>query len=332
MKNILIIHTGGTFGMSPVLPSMTLKPGNIRAEIKKHLPVLKDIADIHVHIPFNLDSSDINPDGWSKMHSIIQRSMDRYDGFVIIHGTDTLVYSASALSYLLNGLRKPVILTGSQRPLSAVRSDARTNLINAVELATFPIPEVAICFGNKLLRGNRTKKLSMESYSGFESPNYPELASIGLNIQLHPQNFLNWKKRRTLQPLFDARIIVIQVYPGLDPALFRDWTGRRVRAIVLLGFGVGNLPNQRREWLEFIARALGQGQMVFIGSQSVHGQVNLQLYDFGKQAERMGCISLQDMTMEAALVKLMLLLGNFRETRSVKKYFGLSLAGELGEV
>ena len=331
MKNILIIHTGGTFGMSPALPSMTLKPGNIRADIEKHLPTLKDIANIHITIPFNLDSSDISPADWLKIFSIIKREKDHYDGFVIIHGTDTLVYTASALSYLLVGYRKPVILTGSQRPLSAIRSDARSNLINAVELATHPIPEVAICFGNKLLRGNRTKKLSMESYTGFESPNYPELASVGLNIQLHPHNFLNSKQRPVLKPVFDASIIVIQVYPGLDPALYRYIIDTPIKAILLLGFGVGNLPNLKQEWIRFIAQAQHKGKLVCMGSQSIHGQVDLQIYGFSKQAEKMGCLSLQDMTIEAALVKLMFLVGNFDDIPTIKKYFRLSLAGEVGE-
>ncbi len=331
MKNILIIHTGGTFGMTPVLPSMTLKPGNIKADIEKYLPLLKDIAHIHFKIPFNLDSSNISPDEWLKIFSIIKIEQDHYDGFVIIHGTDTLVYTAAALSYLLIGLRKPIILTGAQRPLSAIRSDARGNLINAVELATHPIPEVAICFGNKLLRGNRTKKLSMESYAGFESPNYPELASIGLNIQLHPHNFLNSKQRSLLKPVFDSGLMVIQIYPGLEPELYGFVFKTAVRAILLLGYGVGNLPNPRPNWLKFITALLAAGKLVFIGSQSVHGQVDMHLYEFGKQAEKLGCISLQDMTTEAALVKLMLLLGNFNDPHLIKKYFSLALAGELGE-
>jgi L-asparaginase len=331
MKNILIIHTGGTFGMTPVLPSMTLRPGNLKADIEKYLPLLKDIAHIHFNIPFNLDSSNISPAEWLKIFSIIKIEKEHYDGFVIIHGTDTLVYTAAALSYLLIGLSKPIILTGAQRPLSAIRSDARGNLINAVELATHPIPEVAICFGNKLLRGNRTKKLSMESYAGFESPNYPELASIGLNIQLHPHNFLRTKQRSLLKPVFDSGLMVIQIYPGLEPDLYRFVFNSGVRAVLLLGYGVGNLPNLKPNWLKFIAGLLETGKLVFIGSQSVHGQVDMHLYEFGKQAEKLGCISLQDMTTEAALVKLMLLLGNFDDPRMIKKYFSLPLAGELGE-
>ena len=329
MKNILLIHTGGTFGMSPVLPSMTLKPGNIRTDIEKHLPMLKDIAHIHIQIPFNLDSSNISPADWLKIYSVIKREIDHYDGFVIIHGTDTLVYTATALSYLLLGMGKPIILTGSQRPLSVLRSDARSNLINAVELATHPIPEVAICFGNKLLRGNRTKKLSIESFEGFESPNYPELASIGLNIQLHPQNFLNSKHRLVFKPVFDCGIAIIQVFPGLEPHLFDYLFKTPVKAILILGYGVGNLPNLKPGWVEYIIRAVQHNKTVFIGSQSVHGRVDLNIYDFGKQAIQAGVIPLQDITVEAALVKLMLLFGNFDDPETVKKYFNISLAGEL---
>jgi L-asparaginase len=329
MKTILLIHTGGTFGMSPVLPSMALKPGNIRADIEKHLPALNDIARIHIQIPFNLDSSDISPVEWLKIYSLIKREKDHYDGFVIIHGTDTLVYTATALSFLLAGLGKPVILTGSQRPLAVIRSDARSNLINAVELATHPIPEVAICFGTKLMRGNRTKKLSIESFEGFESPNYPVLASIGLNLQLHPQNFLYLKHRQVFKPVFDLNLALIQVFPGLEPFPFERLVDSPVRAVLILGFGVGNLPNLKPAWIGFIRRMAESGKMVCLGSQSVHGKVDLDIYDFGKQAVRAGAVSSQDMTTEATLVKLMLLLGNFRDLPSVKKYFGISLAGEL---
>ena len=221
MKKILIIHTGGTFGMSPADPEKKLRPGNLQADIEKHLPALNKLARIHFEIPFNLDSSDIGPVEWIRIHDIIRTGADLYDGFVLIHGTDTLVYTAAALSFMLADLVKPVVLTGSQRPLSAIRSDARSNLVNAVELATMSIPEVCICFDNKLYRGNRTKKISIESYQGFASPNYPLLASVGLKIHLRPENFLNIENPAILRPVFDTRIGFAHLFPGADPEIYR---------------------------------------------------------------------------------------------------------------
>jgi L-asparaginase/Glu-tRNA(Gln) amidotransferase subunit D len=157
------------------------------------------------------------------------------------------------------------------------------------------------------------------------------LASIGLNIQLHPHNFLKAKQKQVFKPVFDSALIVIQIYPGLEPEIYRFILTTSVRAVLLLGYGVGNLPNLKPNWLNFIAALGSAGKLVFIGSQSVHGQVDMHLYEFGKQAEKLGCISLQDMTTEAALVKIMLLLGNFADTQSIRKYFSSPIAGEVGE-
>ena len=185
MKCVLIIHTGGTFGMTPMEPEQTLKPGNIEEQIDVYIPRIREKVDISIKIPFNLDSSNIGPVEWRILYTLISEEVENYDGVVIIHGTDTLVYTAAALSFFLLDLKKPVILTGSQRPLSALRTDARGNLINSVELATYDIPEVLICFGDRLFRGNRTKKMSIESFQSFESPNFPPLANIGLNVNIN---------------------------------------------------------------------------------------------------------------------------------------------------
>jgi len=328
MKNILIIHTGGTFGMSPIEPTKTLKPGNIQSDIEKYLPEVHRIANLEIQIPFNKDSTNIGPHDWKLLFSILKREMNNYDGFVIIHGTDTLVYTASALSFLLGDLQKPLILTGSQRPLSSIRSDAKSNLINALELATMDIPEVAICFGNNLFRGNRTKKISIESYHGFESPNYPPLATIGLNIHLKKQNILKDRININLQPEFDPSAVVIHVTPGLNPQQYLPMIAGNTRVFILSGFGAGNLPNMEQNWIEFISKAADKNKLVFIGSQSPHGQVDLELYDSGILAKNAGALSLDDMTIESALVKSMLLLANFEDPNIIKKYFEQPLAGE----
>jgi L-asparaginase len=331
MKKILIIHTGGTFGMIPMEPSKTLKPGNLQASIEQHLPQVSEIASLEVRVAFNLDSSNIGPQQWKIIYQIIRQEMDNYDGFVVIHGTDTIVYTAAVLSYLLHDLKKSVILTGSQRPLSAIRSDARGNLINAVELATYQIPEVAICFGNHLLRGNRTKKMSIENYSSFESPNYAPLANIGLNIHLNRKYFLKRGERVALQPEFNPGVAAIHIFPGLNPEHFRPMLSPGISVLYLIAFGAGNLPALDSNWLRYIDEAVTAGKTVVIGSQSPHGTIDLDLYACGKSALEAGAIGAGDMTIEAALIKLMVLSGNFSDKNETEQWFTRSLAGELTE-
>jgi len=329
MKDVLIIHTGGTFGMTPVDPDQTLEPGNIEESLDRYVPSIHKLANISVNIPFNLDSSNIGPAEWKIIYKIITDEMNSYDGFVIIHGTDTLVYTAAALSFLFPELQKPIIMTGSQRPLSALRSDARGNLIDSIELSTYNIPEVSICFGNKLFRGNRTKKTSIESFQSFESPNFPPLATIGLNITINVQNYQKKKKNIGLVPQFDPGIHSIKIFPGLNPKLYLKIFEKSANGIILEGLGAGNLPALTDDWITFISRLKENNTLVFMTSQSFHGKVNLQLYDCGRQAETAGAVSLGDMTGEAALVKLMLLQANFKDPQKVEKLMQTSLAGEI---
>jgi len=331
MNKVLIIHTGGTFGMSPADPAKTLRPGNLEAAIEKHLPALNSIAQIDIRIPFNLDSSNIGPEQWLEMHRIVAENEAEYDGFVLIHGTDTLVYTAAALSYTLADFKKPVILTGSQRPLSAIRSDARSNLINAVELATMPIPEVAICFDNKLYRGNRTKKISIESYQGFESPNYPLLATIGLKIHLRPENFFTKRTPVKFKPIFDLEVSIIHLFPGIKTKMFQYLLEKPIRSLIIAGFGSGNFPMYDNQWNSFITECIASGKLVCITSQSPHGRIDLNLYEIGKQALNAGAVGLDDMTLEASIVKLMLLQGNYDDPQKIKSLLGVSIAGEVTE-
>ncbi len=331
MKRVLIIHTGGTFGMTPMEPEKTLKPGNIEKQIDTYIPRIREIADIAINIPFNLDSSNIGPGEWRILFTIIREEIDSYDGIVIIHGTDTLVYTASALSFLLLDLDKPVILTGSQRLLSDLRTDARNNLINSVELATYDIPEVLICFGNRLFRGNRTKKMSIESFQSFDSPNYPPLANIGLNVNVNTRFIIQEKSDLSLQPDFSQNILSLGVYPGLNPDTYNKLLTDTIRAIVIEGFGSGNLPATGSDWIKFISAAVDKNILVYLGSQSPHGITDLNVYACGRQAQDVGALSLGDMTTEAALVKLMLLLGNRDEMDTVRRLMDRSLAGELSD-
>jgi len=331
MKNILLLHTGGTFGMSPIEPSKTLRPGNIQGDIEKYLPDIKHVANLDIQVPFNKDSSDIGPPEWKVLADLIQINAEKYDGFVIIHGTDTIVYTAAALSFLLDIRRKPVILTGSQRPLSSIRSDARGNLINSIELATFEIPEVGVCFGNKLFRGNRTKKISIESYQSFDSPNYPPLAHIGLKIQLSKNNFRTDSRSEIFNALFDNQFTIITVYPGLNPQFYEYLFRSKNKSVILEAYGAGNLPVTEPNWIPFIAELKRSGKSVYIISQSAHGRVDLELYECGRQALDAGIVSLRDMTLETAIVKLMILQANEKEQNKIENMMTYSYAGEITE-
>lgn len=328
MKNILIIHTGGTFGMNPMKPDKTLQPGELESIFEKYLPMLNKIANIEVKIPFNLDSSDIGPVEWEKTYEIVYDNKDNFDGFVVIHGTDTLVYNSTALSFLLSDFNKPVIFTGSQRPLSEIRTDAASNLINSVELATKEINEVGICFGSNLFRANRTKKVSIESYHGFESPNCQPLATIGLNIKINNNLILQKQSTIHLKPIFNSKILNIRVYPGLMPDYYHEVINN-IKAIIIEGFGAGNFPAADKKWVNFINKCIDKNILVIMGSQALHGKVDLELYKSAKEAKQSGAISLKDMTFEAALVKLMVLFGNYSDIEKIKEFFNSSLAGEV---
>lgn len=329
MKNILVIHTGGTFGMNPMKPDKTLKPGELENIFEKYLPKLNSIANIEVKIPFNLDSSDIGPEEWKKTYEMVNQNKENFDGFVIIHGTDTLVYNATALSYLLTDFYKPVIFTGSQRPLSELRTDAASNLINSIELATNNIEEVGICFGSNLFRANRTKKVSIESYHGFESPNCQPLATIGLNISLNKNLLLQKQADIDLKPTFNSNILHIRIFPGLDANIMNSLINEGIKAVIIEAFGAGNYPSQSSAWINFIRGCIDSGKLVVIGSQSTHGKVDLELYSSAKEAYKAGAVSMQDMTFEAALVKLMILFGNYSDPEIVKSILNSSIAGEV---
>ncbi len=330
MKKILVLHTGGTFGMMPMEPDQILAPGNLQHELLKRVPEIVQIAEITVQIPFNEDSSNLSINEWDSLANTIDSNMNEYDGFVIIHGTDTMVYTAAALSFSLLNLKKPVIITGAQRPLSKLRSDARLNLINAIEVATYNMSEVLIVFGHHILRGNRTRKTSNTSYDAFYSPNYPFIGEIGLNLE--PKKNLIWQSEQKYKfnPGFDSSLLSIHIFPNCDPEFYRHAIhNKKIRAIMLIGFGAGNLPMKEFQWLSFIEDAVSAGKAVFINSSSAHGKVNLQIYESGQKALAAGATGCVDMTIEASIVKIMKALATSSVAKKVTEYFLLNLAGEI---
>lgn len=328
MKRILLISTGGTMGMQMVEEGI-LDSTQFVQEIFAYIPDVSQVAQIDMVCPFTMDSTDVGISQWQKLGQILYEKMDDYDGFVIIHGTDTMSFTACALSFMMVNLPKPVILTGSQRPLAALRTDARSNLINAIELATKGIPEVCVFFSNKLYRGNRTKKISIDEFDAFSSPNYPPLAAVGLNIERVAEHRKPSGIYR-IEDKFDNRVIALQTFPSINPGYWQAVLQTDVQIVVIEAFGAGNLPTQSRSLIPVVKTCVQQGKLVVLCSQSMEGSCSLDLYDGGKQAREAGAISAGDMTLEATIVKSMFLLGLFEgNVRRVRHHFSRSIAGEV---
>src|SRR5262245_51701498 len=242
-KRVLLLHTGGTLGMQ----GSPLQPAAYSQRIGERVPELGEIAELDTRIVYNLDSSDIGPAEWSKLADAVAKGRDTADGIVIIHGTDTMAFTAAALAYALRGLDRPVVLTGAQRPLSAFRTDARRNLVDAVELATHDIPEVGICFDGLLYRGTRAVKADARSYHAFESPGVEPLARLGLDVHVG-QHVQRPRTPFSCDPRFDPRVAVVYVTPGLDPAWLDALLSspQAPRGIVLAAFGIGTVPTSVR--------------------------------------------------------------------------------------
>jgi L-asparaginase len=304
-------------------------PADIENLIFKYLPEIHRIAEVKFEIAFNMDSANIQIHHWQKLTEVIVRNYEDFDGFVIIHGTDAMVYSACALSFMLEGLSKPVILTGSQRPLALIRSDARSNLINSIELATQAIPEVSIFFGTNLFRGNRSIKISSTRYEAFASPNFSPLAEVGLDISL--SDYIR-KPGKNLQVHreFDDGVFCFRFYPNLIPSHLNFLIESDIRGVVLEALGVGNVAIKENSLIQWIHRMDDAGKVVVINSQSPFGKIDLGLYECGKMIEEAGGISAGDMTTSASLIKLMFLLGKFQGNQSlVKSQYLAPLAGEV---
>ncbi|MDE3270090.1 MAG: asparaginase [Pseudomonadota bacterium] len=325
-NKIKIIYTGGTIGMvrnADGSLSLLQEPDDLLAS----LPELHQLADIEFEVISNIDSSDMTAAHWLRLAAHIRNADAQGDsnGYVILHGTDTLPYTASALSFLLAGLRKPVVITGSQIPLCAVRTDARTNLIDAVELATHDIPEVSVLFNSKLMRGNRVQKVSINRYHAMHSPNYPYLAELGLRVEVRRDNILR-KVKSFPATGFSSAVACLQLFPGFDLELLRAYDA--CQAIILRGFGPGNVPQDQRlfAWIEGM---IARGSVVALTSQATLGSIDLSIYGGSRRALALGVLSCHDMTIETCIVKMMLLLGSCATKAEAEELFCSSLVGEL---
>ena len=314
--------------MVPSHPGPTLAPQEVQDNITQYVPELSRLAEIHFRGIFNLDSANMRPHHWQKLAEIVFRELDQFDGFVIIHGTDSLTYTAAALSFMLRNLPKPVILTGSQRPLAEIRSDARANLIGAVELATYDFPEVCIFFGNELLRGNRSVKISSMDYGAFLSPNFPPLARVGVEV-VRVGEVLKRGGDPVLETDISTGVVVMRIYPGFSHNHLKA-VDENVGAIVIEGLGTGNIGSEDAVLLQALADWHAAGKVVVVNSQSPYGRVDLDRYQSGMLAMQAGAIGAGDMTTETTLVKLMHLLGNFPgKPESIRELLIVPLAGEI---
>lgn len=315
--------------MAPVEPRQALAPEDVANQLTNHVPEIEQIAHISYQMVFNLDSANMQSDHWQKLAAIIFENLSQYHGFVVIHGTDTMVYTASALSFMLQNLNRPVILTGSQRPLRMIRTDARTNLINSVELATHPIPEVSIFFGTKLLRGNRAVKISSTHYQAFDSPNYPPLAEVGLDVQIFDRH-AKPKKEPILKEKFSDRVAAVRFFPDMNPDYFRWLLDSPVQAVVLEALGLGHVAILDKSLIPLVEELVTHQKLVVITSQSLHGRVDLHRYQNGELLARAGAVGAGDMTTEATIVKLMHLLAYFPDDiPQIKSLLVQNIAGEI---
>jgi L-asparaginase len=328
MARVLILHTGGTLMMRGGDPS-PLAPDVYTSDLLTELPVLRKIGDIESRILFNLDSADMQPHHWVELAATVHENLPRYDGVVVVHGTDTMAYTASALAFLLPGLDRPVVFTGAQRPLVEVRTDARANLVDACLLATMPIPEVGVAFGSKLLRGCRAVKLDAWAMTAFGSPGCVALAELGVTVEIAPHVL----PKRSAAP-FDARIeprvLAVRVFPGLDPRLLLGALRAGVRGVVLEGYGAGNIPHLENSLVPVLEEAARRDVPVVIVSQCARGAVDLSRYEGSAAGAKAGAVGAGTMTAEAAVAKLMIALGRAEGSpvAAAREAFARSWAGE----
>jgi L-asparaginase len=325
---VLILNTGGTLGMRPRHPDESLAPDEFGATVLEHVPELRRIADIEAKVLYNLDSSDLTPRHWLGLAQAVYEARGRYNGIVITHGTDAMVYTACALSYVLRDLPFPVILTGSQRPLTDVHTDGRANLVGAVDLALRPIPEVSIYFDGLLLRGNRAVKQSTFAFGAFGSPNFPPLAEVGTEVKI-TANPLRPGVSFRLEGTFDPRVAVVWLHPGDDGELLECLAGSSVSAVLIAAFGFGNIPALDGRVAQAIRALVGRGKVVAVGSQSPNGKVELTRYAGGRLALDSGAVGTGDMTLQAATVKLMYLAGVLDSPDAIRRALAVPIAGEI---
>ena len=331
-KRVYVIYTGGTIGMKRTPDGYAPAPGSLQEQMKG-MPELRDpsMPDVMIHEydPL-LDSSNMSPAEWMKIARDIAGNYEDYDGFVVLHGTDTMAYTASALPFILEGLGKPVVVTGSQIPLVELRSDGRDNLVTSLLVAaSLDIPEVCLYFGRQLLRGSRAVKVSTHGLTPFTSPNFPPLGTFGVDIDIRWD--LVQPRRGSLQvhDLGSAVLSVVRLIPGISASFIRNVLAPPVQAVVLQAYGVGNGPDRDTEFLDALSEATERGVVIVDCSQCLTGYVDLDEYTAGSALAKAGVISGYDLTVEAAVAKLTYLFSRHDDPASVRQEMQRDLRGEM---
>lgn len=337
-NSVLLIFTGGTISMSEDPANGALKPIDFN-RLQEYMPELKQTGVKIKSIPFLplIDSSDVEPAIWERIATTIQENYNEYDGFVVLHGTDTMAYTASALSFMLENLAKPVILTGAQLPVGMLRSDAKENLLTAIEIATAKengmaiVPEVCIFFEDTLFRGNRTTKKNAEHFNAFNSYNYPALAKAGVHIKYF-RTYIHYPAAGSalkVRTKVDRNVAILKLFPGITPHTVNAILNiPDLRAVVLETFGAGNAPRQL--WFyDALKKATGKGILIVNKSQCGTGSVEMGRYETSLNLMSAGVISGYDITTEAIVTKLMYLLGECANIQEVKRKLSISLCGEM---
>lgn len=335
--NLLIIYTGGTIGMVKDKETGALQPYHFD-DIYKLIPVLRNFDYSLNSISFDplIDSSNVTPAFWVKLANVIEENYEKYDGFVVLHGTDTMSFSASMLSFMLENLTKPVIFTGSQLPMGVVRTDGRDNFINAIEIAAASqngnplVPEVAIYFENKLMRGNRTNKFNAENFNAFLSGNYPPLAEVGVHIKYNSDLILKpCGEKLIVHKNLDNSIIILKLFPGIAEIVVKNaLTIKGLKGVILETFGAGNAPTD--DWfIEALSEAIEKGITIYNVTQCKGGAVDMGKYETSMKLGQIGVVGGYDITTESAVAKMMYLLGEGFHGNELNKLLQMPLRGEL---